>query len=1030
MLDTRSVHSEHFTRICRFALLVLAVGVILFTIQCNRRGSEKGQGGEVHGFVVAKFEGQIQKGSSPVFLPDTTVYLKNAESGNSSVKVTTDLKGWYAIPKMPAGLYELCYEADGYVPGCSSDRITINSFTVFPPLVRIAPRQNYFAGRVMQADGNPGRFSDPAFGVNAQTKVSWSDGGAEKTVRANTAGLFVISGLTSSELKLKATCEAAFVEKTVSVSEFRTATDSGEFGRLVLANSSPNIKSVIATNEGRFVRQVPPGTTVNVKVTADDNDKDKLHYTWRESQSSDSRSINDDSPTINWTLPKASGLFSLYVLVRDDKGGYDLGKVDISTSGPQVLFSGRVSGTDGELIDGAKVAINDMATTTSKDGYFFIQVPQESNRYVFNISKLGYALYSKILFEGAVEQRITMVKAQTTTIDPSQRIAVTEDLKGKEKAGASVQIQPNTLVDIYGKRATGSLRLSISTIDVRDPVGRLPGDFGALTAAGRDVRLETYGAADIQITDDGGNSFNLAPGSEATVRIPVDKAQLAKAPAEIDLWFYDTKSGLWRQEGKATLFGDTYQARVKHFSVVNVDVAKIDAACMRIHTDTTTIPVPYQLKITIPTSTGVDQEFTRPVNEAESVIVRLPPNEPITLQAFASDHVTLIELSKQTVDSGAAIPGVASTTPMPPYPQCHSDAYLAVAPADSGFLNYIGEDTDATANAYYAAVDETGVDRSTLAAWKTLNGFDTGDDASAVFFNNGDLGFGRSMHMKRRVVGSDTYIAYYVSNYPNVEAARLNIGLIATVAMEYSPHGSGVPYTKFFVFNAAGARVNRANLDGRGDKYVPRLCIICHAGTYTPPDSTNHGNVGARFIPFDLESYLYSGFDAAFSRAGQEGDPHFKGLNRGVHDHTNISSGARQLIEGWYGGSALPSATPDDNFFPPAVVGSEPGWPGPGSPSGDLYKFVVKSSCRTCHVNRDAPLSWVRFDGSPAVAPDPASGFKQYGEDYIKYLVCGPARVMPQAKVPYIRFWASGNPHRPTVLLNSGAFAAYPCPAP
>src|SRR5439155_13745892 len=90
--------------------------------------------------------------------------------------------------------------------------------------------------------------------------------------------------------------------------------------------------------------------------------------------------------------------------------------------------------------------------------------------------------------------------------------------------------------------------------------------------------------------------------------------------------------------------------------------------------------------------------------------------------------------------------------------------------------------------------------KTTLDRFRTQNNF-TADEASAVYFNAGDLGFGRGMHMWTN--GAD--IAYYVSNYPNVEAARLGIGLIATVAMDYSPNTlGGASYIKFYIFNSNG----------------------------------------------------------------------------------------------------------------------------------------------------------------------------------------------------------------------------------
>ena len=162
----------------------------------------------------------------------------------------------------------------------------------------------------------------------------------------------------------------------------------------------------------------------------------------------------------------------------------------------------------------------------------------------------------------------------------------------------------------------------------------------------------------------------------------------------------------------------------------------------------------------------------------------------------------------------------------------------------------------------------------------------------------------------------------YVSNYPTwrrrgwEESDRdSGDGLLA------NPLG-GPPYTKFYVYNNAGARVNNADLDGRGAKFIPRLCLICHGGQYVPPNSANQGNMGARFIAFDLESYLYSGFDPAFSRTNQEEE--FRKLNRVVLENTNPTPAAQQLIEGWYGGpggAAITGRTVNDAFVPPGWRG-------------------------------------------------------------------------------------------------------------
>jgi hypothetical protein len=340
--------------------------------------------------------------------------------------------------------------------------------------------------------------------------------------------------------------------------------------------------------------------------------------------------------------------------------------------------------------------------------------------------------------------------------------------------------------------------------------------------------------------------------------------------------------------------------------------------------------------------------------------------------------------------------------------------------------------------------------------------------------------------------------------------------------MEHSPSplGSIAPYTKFYVFNSAGARVNNAKLDGRGQKFVPRLCIICHAGAYVAPTLANQGNMGSRFIGFDLASYGYSDFDTASGRAGQE--EAFRQLNQGVLENTNPSVAQQELLRGWYGGgsgidtpitstaiAASPAGlvrnantttvtcasacgvapgsivtivgstsvggtnfdttsvaanslgasatsftfaqtaandtgggglvyvgTQNDGFVPTSSGADS--WNSATTPPGStvpktLYTDVIRTSCRTCHVNRDAPIDWNRFGGGDLFFDYANTGFQRHGPN-IEPILCG-LRMMPHAEVTYINFWSNStsvsNPNRLSELQHAGLdswSATDPCP--
>ena len=170
-------------------------------------------------------------------------------------------------------------------------------------------------------------------------------------------------------------------------------------------------------------------------------------------------------------------------------------------------------------------------------------------------------------------------------------------------------------------------------------------------------------------------------------------------------------------------------------------------------------------------------------------------------------------------------------------------------------------DTDAFAQAYYAAVDPNS-ERNTLAAWKSKNQFGMGgQEFVAVFRDVRDLGYGRRMTGRRNADGS---IAFFVENYNvnsvpggysqvNVEAAVVRDPKwhVGTNAIEWSPAqctaadppdcAAAVKFAKYFNFDPnTGQRQNALDLDGRGQKAMPGICISCHGGRADPltPQST------------------------------------------------------------------------------------------------------------------------------------------------------------------------------------------------
>ena len=209
----------------------------------------------------------------------------------------------------------------------------------------------------------------------------------------------------------------------------------------------------------------------------------------------------------------------------------------------------------------------------------------------------------------------------------------------------------------------------------------------------------------------------------------------------------------------------------------------------------------------------------------------------------------------------------------------------------------------ASANAYYRMIDPLD-QATTLTDWLNHRGFVAGVEsepnfAHATYVNNYDLGFGRDMVMRKDDCGN---VYSYVDNYPTLELALQHRNSFATVVMEYSSSNTALTcnqqdakFVKFYAyvpsdFTGEMVRASSMNFDGRGEKYMPGVCTVCHGGT---PYNTNNAmnpasvvefvstladdaniiaavdaldservatmaNLNATFMPFDLNAFLYA----------------------------------------------------------------------------------------------------------------------------------------------------------------------------
>jgi hypothetical protein len=189
--------------------------------------------------------------------------------------------------------------------------------------------------------------------------------------------------------------------------------------------------------------------------------------------------------------------------------------------------------------------------------------------------------------------------------------------------------------------------------------------------------------------------------------------------------------------------------------------------------------------------------------------------------------------------------------------------------------------------------------------------------------------------------------------------------------MEYSPiegDPAGDSVVKFFVYKKGFTSYGRAisaNLDGRGERPVPQLCMICHGGQIPsqaggiPAFSTPaQVKLGSRFLPFDHRFFTFPTNPANLSKANQEAK--IKTLNEQIVSAAPPAPATdpiSEVISGLYNNGA--SATQIHNF-------TVPGWAAGASANAPnqnvFYQGVVANVCRTCHIAQ--PYAQLHFNTS------------------------------------------------------------------
>ena len=246
-----------------------------------------------------------------------------------------------------------------------------------------------------------------------------------------------------------------------------------------------------------------------------------------------------------------------------------------------VAFQGIVQPDGWGILPGVTVTSGDQTTKTDFNGMYKLdKVSVVNGRAVVKFQKDGYmTVVRSVPCEGATRLDVSMSSCSQQEFSS----ATSSELKfGDYQEPMTVQLPADGFVTESGAAYTGVVKAKSVYLD---PDGanfskEMPGDLTALRTDNSEAQLVSYGMVAVDLTDGAGNKLNLAPGKTATLTFPIpDKFKDSNLPATIPLWSFNETSGMWEEEGVATLNSDrkAYVGTVTHFSWHNLDQPELRA---------------------------------------------------------------------------------------------------------------------------------------------------------------------------------------------------------------------------------------------------------------------------------------------------------------------------------------------------------------------------------------------------------------------------------------------------------------------
>lgn len=240
-----------------------------------------------------------------------------------------------------------------------------------------------------------------------------------------------------------------------------------------------------------------------------------------------------------------------------------------------VIAAGKVVDELGVPVDAASIAVEgtNIVAITAADGSFSLDLSLLTPA-VLRITKSGFASTVRAAAT-ADDNRFFASRIVIHSVGATLNFdAASDNILRVPGSVARVDLSANSLANADGSVFTGTAQVALTPIDPSINIDFMP---GVMVDSGTGTAIESLGAMGVEFTDADGRPLNLGANKSADIRIPATPAPDGILPAIIPLYHLNETTGLWEQDGTATLETDPatgknyYAGKTDHFSWWNAD---------------------------------------------------------------------------------------------------------------------------------------------------------------------------------------------------------------------------------------------------------------------------------------------------------------------------------------------------------------------------------------------------------------------------------------------------------------------------